>query len=190
MAASAATITGDVWPAVVTPRAVLQVVGQTATLAMDPASVEVSTATTATATFTPARPGRPVDFQVVDGTSWTTVAEGVEDAAGSAAADLVPDTPGTMTYRAVAKAWHGARAKQTSPTDVPVTLPGAPVITTGRLPMASIGRRYLAGLTIRDDRSGTWAITAGSLPDGLRFEPSQGSVYGTPSGPRQTAPSP
>jgi hypothetical protein len=42
-----------------------------------------------------------------------------------------------------------------------------PVITTAQLPAGVVGQPYLATLTTADNRSGTWSISGGTLPDGL-----------------------
>ncbi len=45
-----------------------------------------------------------------------------------------------------------------------------PVITSTQLPQGTVGQPYSARLTTADDRSGTWSISSGTLPDGLGLE--------------------
>ena len=54
-----------------------------------------------------------------------------------------------------------------SSNSAPSALP--PVITTTRLPAATVGQSYSTQLTTADHRKGTWAITTGHLPGGLRL---------------------
>src|SRR5262249_28258464 len=53
--------------------------------------------------------------------------------------------------------------------DTPPTPPGTtdPVITTSQLPAGVVGQPYQATLTTADNRSGTWSVSSGVLPDGL-----------------------
>ena len=54
----------------------------------------------------------------------------------------------------------------------------APVISTGTLPAGTTGVDYSAQLTA--DRTGTWALTAGTLPDGLTLA-ADGTIAGVPT---------
>ena len=59
--------------------------------------------------------------------------------------------------------------------------PGTPpvIATTGALPPATVGRVYSTRLDTVDHRSGTWSITAGSLPAGFTLNSS--IISGTPT---------
>lgn len=68
----------------------------------------------------------------------------------------------------------------------PVQAPGtstAPLaITTAELPTGTVGQAYSASLNgSGGTKPYTWTITSGSLPPGLRLEPSNGSITGTPT---------
>jgi len=54
-----------------------------------------------------------------------------------------------------------------------------PVITTTRLPGATVGKAYSAELTTADHRKGSWKITSGKLPAGLSL--SGDTISGTPT---------
>jgi uncharacterized membrane protein YgdD (TMEM256/DUF423 family) len=63
-----------------------------------------------------------------------------------------------------------------------LTLPAPPAITTTSLPLATIGVPYTATLAVTGGKSPmTWAISSGSLPAGLVFNPSTGVISGTPA---------
>jgi GH18 family chitinase len=87
-----------------------------------PATVPAGTLARLTATFTPARPGRPVALEVQGPGGWTQVARGSVDARGTATLTHAPAA--TTTYRAVAAPWRGAAAAPTASTTVVVPLPG------------------------------------------------------------------
>jgi hypothetical protein len=58
-----------------------------------------------------------------------------------------------------------------------------PVIATTALPAAIAGRPYQTELATADNRSGSWQITNGSLPDGLSL--TGATISGTPTTPGQ-----
>ena len=96
---------GRVYPAVATPAVRLATVPQQGTLSAPDHSVGSETFT-ATASFTPARPGRPVTLQKSSGETWTTVRTGaVEDALGRSSWKV----NSSGSYRAVAATSSGAQ---------------------------------------------------------------------------------
>ncbi len=60
------------------------------------------------AQFAPARKGRPVSLQGWDGSSWLTLATGLQNAAGQVVFDVTAQTEGSLRVRAVAARWRGA----------------------------------------------------------------------------------
>jgi subtilisin family serine protease len=60
-----------------------------------------------------------------------------------------------------------------------------PSFATSALPAAAVGRRYQQAITTADRRTGSWTVTAGSLPPGLQLSAGTGVLSGTPvtSGP-------
>lgn len=72
-----------------------------------PSATQADTVLPATAQFTPARPGRPVQLQARVGSgAWRTVASGAQDARGASVFTVEPDA--TTSYRAVTGSWRGA----------------------------------------------------------------------------------
>jgi hypothetical protein len=57
--------------------------------------------------------------------------------------------------------------------------PGAPEITSTKLPAARVGQPYTAKLATADNRDGTWSIASGELP-GLTISRTSGAIEGTP----------
>ncbi|MFI5427905.1 glycoside hydrolase family 18 protein [Aeromicrobium sp. UC242_57] len=101
---------------------------QRATLTLPSAVVE-GRRVGAQATFSPARPGRPVALhQLVDG-AWTTIATSVQDAHGRASFKIAQQS--TSTYRAVTPAWRGAAARGTASRTTSVTSPADDPWVTG-----------------------------------------------------------
>jgi subtilisin family serine protease len=60
-----------------------------------------------------------------------------------------------------------------------------PTFATAALPGAEVGRRYQQVIATADKRTGSWSVTAGTLPAGLQLNTVTGVVSGTPvtSGP-------
>lgn len=102
-----ARLGGTTYPAVQTPDVTLRTVAQAAALAL-PSPVLVGSSYTATATFTPARQGRPVVLQRRQGTSWVAAGQATQSAAGSASFTLQATATGTVTYRVISKKYLGA----------------------------------------------------------------------------------
>jgi glycerophosphoryl diester phosphodiesterase len=73
-------------------------------------SVKVGTPVTIPLTFAPARPGRRVSVQVNEGGGWRNLANLTENAAGRASYRYTPTKTGMVQVRALATAFHGARA--------------------------------------------------------------------------------
>ena len=73
-----------------------------------PGGAQVGQTRTGTATFTPARSGRPVELQVQQGDSWVVVASQPESGNGIVSFAIPTNQPGTFAYRAVATLFHGA----------------------------------------------------------------------------------
>lgn len=57
----------------------------------------------------------------------------------------------------------------------------APVIATSALPNGVVGVPYATQMHTADGRTGTWSITAGTLPPGLTLTAATGVISGTPS---------
>ena len=55
------------------------------------------------------------------------------------------------------------------------------LIVTTALPNGVKGTAYTATLQSKDNRPGTWSITAGALPAGLTLAPATGAISGTPT---------
>jgi hypothetical protein len=109
-------------PAVTTAPTTVSPLGQTAALT-GPGTATAGADVVLDAQFGPARPGRPVDVQRLSTTGWESVGQTQEDATGRATwHDTAPATAGSVSYRAVALAWHGAAAS-TATSDVAVVTP-------------------------------------------------------------------
>jgi len=94
-------------PAVATPVRKVVTTPQDGDLKL-PAGAQVGQTRTGTATFTPARSGRPVELQVQQGDAWVVVASQPESGNGTVTFAIPTDQPGTFAYRAVATVFHGA----------------------------------------------------------------------------------
>ena len=105
--APAAKVGGTARPAVITRSRTVTTQAQSATLAL-PAAAAVGAAVTATATFAPARPGRPVQLQRQVGTGWSAARTGVQGPDGTASFPVDTSVPGTQVYRVVTTAANGA----------------------------------------------------------------------------------
>lgn len=108
------------YPAIATSVARTRVQTQAAAISFpDPAVV--GRPFTVIANLTPVRPGRVVQVQRLDGTTWTTVASGAEDASGVFTTTLTETVAGPKTYRASAPARKGAKAVTSDPFSVTVS---------------------------------------------------------------------
>lgn len=99
---------------------------------------------------------------------------------GGGAITGTPTAAGLASFTARATDTNAATA--TAALTINVTAPGLPVITTTSLPAATTGVAYSQALT---ETGGTapfaWALTSGSLPDGLALNPAAGLISGTPT---------
>jgi len=71
-----------------------------------------------TATVTPARAGRTVHLQRLDGTAWTTVATATTDTTGHAALEYAGGPAGTTSYRVLADGHRGSASVASAPQPV------------------------------------------------------------------------
>jgi alpha-tubulin suppressor-like RCC1 family protein len=141
--------------ALFTPARTVTTVAQTGYLAVK-SDATADTPLPMKATFTPARPGRRVQFQRRQGDGFQAFATVVEDAAGVArVTDTVRVNTG-FTYRAVATVYRGAAAKVSN----------AALVTFNRWLQVSTGGRSSCG--VMNDRSGwCWGSNAhGQLGNG------------------------
>lgn len=111
--------------AVVTVKVVPVPVTQTADLALL-TSTTVGTVVTATATFTPVRSGRSVQFQRLSGGTWSTVATAAQSATGSATYAVPTGVAGSFSYRATTVAAGGLAAVTTPVRTIVVAEPEPP----------------------------------------------------------------
>jgi outer membrane protein assembly factor BamB len=131
----AATIGGKRRSAVATPVRTVTTLAQTASLAL-PTTAGVGDTSTATATFTPVRVGRPVTLQQLEGgDTWTTFDSGVQSSSGKATFPVTLDGTGTFKFRVVTGAWKGAAAKVSATRTLVVSEPGD---TTAPGPVTSV----------------------------------------------------
>ncbi len=98
---------GTTYPAVQTPRVSFRTVRQTAAFAA-PDNAPAGSSYLMSATFGPARPGRPVALQRREGTTWVDTTVQPQDADGAADFDLQAGLVGTGTWRAVARRHNGS----------------------------------------------------------------------------------
>ena len=68
----------------------------------------------------------------------------------------------------------------TQPLTIKIDPDSAPVVSNSSLPDAFVGKAFRDTLTTASNRSGTWAITSGSLPAGLSLKSSTGEISGVP----------
>lgn len=79
-----------------------------------------------TATFSPARRGRAVEFQIDAGSGWRTLARGTQGPAGRAGHTWTSTAQGVVRFRAVEAGWNGT-ASLTTPVSTAYVLPATPV---------------------------------------------------------------
>ena len=65
--------------------------------------------------------------------------------------------------------------------NITITEDANQLIVTTALPNGVKGTAYSATLQSKDNRPGTWSITAGALPAGLTLAPATGAISGTPT---------
>ena len=106
--APAATISGRRRAAAATPLRTVTTLTQTALLTL-PATAVLGSTSTAAATFTPVRAGRPLTLELLEaGGVWTPYGAATQSTTGHATFPITHDEPGTFSFRAVAHAWKGA----------------------------------------------------------------------------------
>ena len=145
--ADAAVVGGTQQPAVQTPDVVLRADRQTSTLTA-PATVQTGGTIALVADFGPDRPTRPVELQRLDGSTWSTVATGAQDATGGASFSVPAGSAvRTVSYRAIAKVWQGAPREVSPVSTVSVVAPPdtvAPPVPTGLVGTAGDGSASLS----------------------------------------------
>ena len=102
-----------------------------------PSSTTQDAYVTATAKFTPARPGRTIVLQRKNGGTWVPIASEPEDSSGAAALAAPTGTAGSFTYRAVAVAYQGAAGVATGSQAITVTATPPPDTTAPLVPTVS-----------------------------------------------------
>jgi len=107
------------YPAITSAVVRISVLTQAAALSV-PAPATAGKPFTVIANLTPVREGRAVQVQRLDGSTWTTVASGVEDASGVFTTTLTEPTAGPRTYRTFAPVRRGAKAVTSDPFTVTV----------------------------------------------------------------------
>ena len=121
-----------------TPTRQVTTLTQTAAVSLPATAVRGSTST-ASATFTPIRAGRPVALEVLGaGGVWSTYGALSQSSTGQATFSVSHDSSGTFSFRVVARAWKGA-ATATSPVrTIVVGAPTTPADTTPPGPVTSV----------------------------------------------------
>ena len=88
-----------------------------------------------------------------------------------------PTTGGHYSFVLTASSPHQRRSQV-----VTIDVAGAPVIATSALPDGTVGTAYSAPILATSESGAiTYAVTGGSLPDGLRLDPATGVLAGTPT---------
>lgn len=112
----------------------LAVLPQSGSIALPSTGVASATGSVV-ATFGPARPGRSVALQRLDGGRWWEVGRATQDAGGRASLPVPLDLETAATYRAVASTWRGAAAVTTPsavldvrPTPARITSPSSDAV--------------------------------------------------------------
>ncbi|PKQ30520.1 MAG: hypothetical protein CVT62_13450 [Actinobacteria bacterium HGW-Actinobacteria-2] len=184
------TIKGKHYSWIVFHSRTLKVVAQTAALSA-PSSVAAGADFSATAQFSPARPGRPVRVEAYRTGTWQTVASGVEDAHGAAVMTVTAGSAGATDYRAVAPSWKRAAAVSSAAVTVTASA-SALAITTTSIPDTTWGVPYDFSFTATGGKTPyTWNIeamgpkairpaSAEPFAPGLTFDPATGRLAGTP----------
>ena len=115
-------VNGHTYPTIRTLSSTVHSVRQTAVLSV-PTTDLVGSQATASATFTPARPGRTVQLQRQVSGSWTTIVTGRENSSGVAAMAFTPAAAGPYTLRALATPVNGAAPAASADSTTTVTTP-------------------------------------------------------------------
>jgi hypothetical protein len=113
------TYKGRVYGQVGTTPTTVRTVAQTATLSAATTAVTGRTIT-ATAVSSPARAGRGVELQILNGKSWQTIASGKVGANGRGTFRKTAGKPGTYSYRVLMSAYNGAGRMGSAPVKVAV----------------------------------------------------------------------
>jgi len=96
---------------------------------------------------------------------------------------LISGTPtavGTSQFGVYFRDTDGRVAAKIFNITITETVPDQLIVTTS-LPNGVKGTAYSATLQSKDNRPGTWSITAGALPAGLTLAPATGVISGTPT---------
>ena len=87
----------------------------------------------------------------------------------------------TLTYLQFTYKGPNARSREMHIDVYPFVEPeSAPVINTSSLPEGTINTPYTYTLTLSKDVSVTWTFESGTLPDGISFDSTSGTISGTP----------
>ncbi len=119
----------------------------------------------------------PYTWSISDG----TLPAGLSlDASTGAITGTPSGAPGKSSFTVTATDSVGTSATA----DLSITVaPGVLAVTTASLPDATVGSAYDQTLAAAGGTGPyTWAVTSGSLPDGLSLDGSTGKITGTPSG--------
>ncbi len=115
--------------------------------------------------------------------TWTITAgelpPGLTLAAATGVISGIPTTVGTSGFTVQFK----DAAELTATKQLSIVVAGDNLIVTTSLPDGVKGTAYTATLKSKDDRAGTWSISAGSLPAGLGLNDATGVISGTPTAP-------
>ncbi len=154
----------------------LKVSAQSATISA-PGTATVGTAFSAALAASPARPGRPVELQVLDGSTWKTVATGQESASGRSQVSYAPTAAGARSYRTYAPAWHGAAAVNSTATNITASVDPL-AITSTAIPDLTYGVAYDFTFAARGGVAPyTWALHPVMGPESSRVRPATPSLF-------------
>ncbi len=168
VAAPRVRLGGTTHPAVETPPQQITTVRQSGALDV-PASAAPGEVFEATATFLPAREGRPVVLQKRIGTQWSRVSAGAQAADGTATFSVTAEPSGTTTYRARTLRFRNAAAIGTPLQTVTTTLDEDTTAPPIPGPVAAEPGDGMVGLSwpdvTADDLAG-YHVFAADLPEG------------------------
>ncbi len=145
--APAATVGGRRYAATATPVRKVGTLDQTAGLNLAATGV-VGGSSTATASFTPVRPGRLVTLQRLEGgEAWTTYAAGTQSSTGTATFQVAHEGTGTFKFRVLAAAWKGA-GQTTSTVGTLVVVEASDTMPPGPVTSVTVNGATASSLTI------------------------------------------
>ena len=150
----------------------------------EPPVITAGTAPTGTVgmayTFTVQATGTPAPtFAVTEG----ALPPGLSLDADTGTVSGLPALPGDYTVTVTASnTVDGVTQTDSAQYTIHVDLPGAPpVITVGTVPAATVGVAYTFTIETTGSPAPTFAVTEGTLPEGLTLDPVTGTVSGTPT---------